>query len=500
MTTRRSPFAWAYPKSAINDRDIDRGLRSLLYDGVFLQMMLVLSTGPFLIGLALALGASNVTIGLLAGVGPLAQVLQIPAIYLVEYTRLRKLTTILTAFISRSALFGIAFTPWLAPQHFAIPLFLIFLSLHFGAGAVAGCAYNSWLRDLIPTGRLAGFFAHRLTWSTFAGAILSFLGGMAVDAGKYYTGDARTSYAAVFVAAGAAGLVSLFFLGRTPEPEMPPGGGGGLWRLLLEPMRDVGFRQLVFFIACWSFAVNFAAPFFAVYLLDRLGLSMTWVLALSVVSQMTNVVFFGLWGRLADRFSNKSVLMFTVPVFFMTFLLWPFTTLPERHVMTIPLLMTIHIVGGMSAAGVALCIGNLALKSAPYGKGAPYLAVNALVSGIAATVAPLLAGICADGFAPYEARLTLAVNNWHKSVTEFELPTLDLRGLDFVFLLAFFCGLYCFHRLLAVKEEGEVTDRILRQALVDEMRRMVRQVSTAAGMRQVITFPLAFLLGLRRRV
>jgi hypothetical protein len=60
-------------------------------------------------------------------------------------------------------------------------------------------------------------------------------------------------------------------------------------------------------------------------------------------------------------------------------------------------------------------------------------------------------------------------------------------------------GVYCFHRLLAVREKGEVTERVLRQAFVGEMRRMVRQVSSVAGMRQIVSFPFALLIGLKKK-
>ena len=492
-------FQWIKPKPDLSEADIEKAVSRLVYDGMFGQTMLVLSTGPFLVAFALILGGSNKVIGMLAAVGPLAQLLQIPAIFVVENLRMRKAITVVTAIISRSSLFGIAMLPWLAPERYRIPLFVLFLASHYGIGAFAGCAFGSWLRDLIPGERMGAFFARRLTFSTATGAILSLCGGVAIDLYREHFENAAGAYTIVFALAGLAGMVSVFFMGRTPEPTMPEGEHVPLWEMLMRPFRDVNFRNLLIFLACWSAAVNFAATFFAVYLLHRIGLNMTWVLSLSVVSQITNVLFFGLWGRLSDQFTNKSVLVFSVPLFFISFLFWPFTTLPERHVMSIPLLVAIHVIAGMATAGVALCANNLAMKTAPYGKAASYLAVNALVSGIAATVSPVLAGFAADWFEPYELQLTLSFTDWTQEYSALELPTLDLKGLDFVFVIAFLMGVYCFHRLLAVREKGEVTERVLRQAFVGEMRRMVRQVSSVAGMRQIVSFPFALLIGLKKK-
>ena len=492
-------FAWLRTKDSLNDTEVEHGLRMLLMDGAFGQTMVVLSTGAFLVGFGLILGASNTVIGLLAAVGPVAQILQIPAIFLVERLRRRKLASVIALGASRLSLLGVALIPWLAPTRFAIPLFLGLLMLHCGLGAVGGCAFNSWFRDLVPEQRLNGFLARRLAIATFVGAILSFAGGYGIDLYADLIGDKQTAYGLIFAIAAASGIISVLFIGRIPEPTMPKDNLPPITALLAQPLRDKNYRNLLIFLGAWSFSVNFAGPFFAVYLIKYLHLSMTWVLGLSVLSQMCNVIFFGVWGRLSERFSNKSVLGFSVPLFFLSFLLWPFTTMPNPHFLTMPLLIAIHVLAGISTAGVALCSANLAFKSAPYGRASSYMAVNALICGVAATLSPILAGFAADWFGPYEARLTLHWLQWQNDTEIFELPTIIIRGLDFIFLLAFLMGLYSIHRLLAVREQGEVAEKVLRQAFFEEMGRMVRQVSTVAGMRQMMTIPIPSFIGKRRR-
>ena len=74
-------------------------------------------------GMALALGAGNFAIGVLASLAPISQMAQIPAILLVERVGLRKLVTVLCAGASRLALVAAAFTPYLAPDGWKVPLF-----------------------------------------------------------------------------------------------------------------------------------------------------------------------------------------------------------------------------------------------------------------------------------------------------------------------------------------------------------------------------------------
>jgi len=64
---------------------------------------------------------------------------------------------------------------------------------------------------------------------------------------------------------------------------------------------------------------------------------------------------------------------------------------------------------------------------------------------------------------------------------------------DFFFFLAFLIGLYSIHRLAKVKEIGEVEERIVIHELASEMRRPLRNLSTASGLRHMPAFPISLL-------
>jgi hypothetical protein len=154
-------------------------------------------------------------------------------------------------------------------------------------------------------------------------------------------------------------------------------------------------------------------------------------------------------------------------------------------------LITIHVLAGVSTAGTNLCAGNIALKAAPQGKATAYLAANALVNGAAATVAPIMAGLAADWFAKQELALALRWTSTVTAETVFDLSALSLKGLDFLFTIAVLFGIYAMHRLLAVREEGEVEEKVVLSQLYGEVRKAVRHVSNVAGLRQQYYFPFA---------
>jgi MFS family permease len=479
------------PKDRIDESDVQGGLQALLYDGVCSQVMGAFTGGAFLVAFALLLGASNSVIGLLAAVGPLTQILQIPAIFLVDRTGLRKALVVLSSFLSRLFWLVVAALPWIVPSEQRATVLLICLFLYFGLGTISGCAFNSWMRDFIPQNIMGSYFGKRLAIATATGAVLTLVAGFGIEVGKRVLADAHLPYSILFVLGSAAGLIGVYFLARIPEPRMAPHVPQGLFKVLAEPFREYGFRRLLMFLGSWNFAVNLAAPFFVVYMVTRLNMSLGFVLSLSVLSQIINVVFFRIWGRLADRFSNKSVLAVSGWMFILSIFMWPFLTMPEKHILTIPLLVAIHLLAGVSTAGINLCAGNIALKAAPQGKATAYLAANALVNGIAASLAPILAGLAADGFARQELALSLRWTSSEAADTVFDLSALSLRGLDFLFMIAVLFGVYAMHRLLAVREEGEVEEKVVLSELYGEVRKAVRHVSNVAGLRQQYLFPFA---------
>lgn len=488
------------PQTTVTESEVQRGLHMVMLDGIYTQILSTLTGGAFFVAYALLLGASNFVIGLFSAIAALTQVLQIPTIYLVEATRHRKALVVLSLFVSRMLWFLLAALPWIAPEGARVLLVLVAMFLFSALGTVAGLAWNSWMRDLIPEDVLGRYMGKRMAYATLAGAVLSLAAGVGVDVYKGYFPELGI-YSIYFILGGIAGLLSVAFLARAPEPVMDVPPHAGVWKSIREPLRDKNFSRLLIFLGSWGFAVNLAAPFFTVYMLKRLELDMTFIIAFSVLSQGVNVLFFRLWGRLADRFSNKSVLVEAGAMFVYTFIAWPFAGGSQEPAVVLTLLLLIHAFAGMSTAGVTLCTGNIALKLAPKGKATAYLAVRSLVSGLAATVAPILGGLLGNWFEGEHVTLTLS---WISSSlgTRWEIPAVNLQGLDFLFLLAFIFGLYSLHRLLAVREEGEAEKGVVLAEFNGELRRAARDISNISGLRDMLSFPFSHLwrlVGERRR-
>ncbi|MFC1815577.1 MFS transporter [Thermodesulfobacteriota bacterium] len=490
---------WFKTQQSLSETQIEYALKYIIRDGVASQAMGILTGGAFLVAFAIKLGASNFVIGLLAAIGPLSQLLQLPSIFLVEKIRNRRFITVIAAALSRLCWLIIALSPFIFPTNVAIGVLLVLLILVSTFGAVSGCSWVSWMKDIIPEKTMGAFFAKRMRVSTAVGIALSIVAAIYLDFWKKQFPDNELSgYSILFLAGFAAGVIGLFFLAKTPEIQMPEfKGKQKILKLLSQPFKDENFRKLIAFMCSWNFAVNLAGPFFMVYMLKRLGLSMSFVIGLSIVSQVMNFLFLKIWGRYTDRFSNKSVLAISGPLFIASILAWTFTTMPEKYFLTIPLLIIIHVVMGVSSAGVSLASGNISLKLAPKGQATAYLAANTIANSIAAGIAPILGGKFADFFSGRQLAWTLKYTG---PSGEFDMPTLNLQQWDFFFVLAFIIGLYALHRLAMIKEQGEVEENIVVQEFFSEVRTQVRTLSSFEGIKQMVSFPLIIIKNISERI
>ena len=485
---------WYQTSEELSETDREKGLRFMNYDGFCAHAMMMLVTGAFLPGMAVALGASNFVIGLLGSLAPMSQMVQMPAIWLVEKIGLRKLITVSFAMLSRVTLALAALVPFI-DSAYKSQIFLGLMSIFFILGAIAGCSWNSWIKDIVPEETLGNYFSNRLSRATQLGVVLSVIAAFGIDGLTLAIGSPAKSYGIIFLVAALVGILGARLLMKVPEPKMIQVVNNNWLNLLLEPLKDKNFRRLLAFSASWSFTVIMSAVFMAVYMLERIGLSMAMVVMLGVLSQVTNIFFFRIWGSIADQYSNKSVLKVSVPMFILVILLYPFTTLPEKYFLSIPLLVLIHILGGISTAGFNLCAANIAIKLAPKGNATSYLATNAFCSGITAAIAPIVGGIIGSIFALREVSIKFSYTpDVSELNTVLSVPALSFRGLDFVFFAAALFGLYAIRRLALVEEAGTISEKEVRDQVYQSMRTTFGNAyGISAGMRRIHMLPIELL-------
>ena len=465
--------------------ETEKARRALAWDGAWANVVGVLTGGVLLVGFALALGAGPLTIGLLAAVPFFAQLAQLPAIRLIDRIRRRRRIAVAANTAARALVLAMAAIPFVGDVALGLGLLLAGTVITAVLGAVAVCAWNSWMHDLLPKEQLGRFFAQRLFWATAFALVAAPAGGFLVD--HWPVSGQLTAYSALFVAAALAGFVSSYWLARVPEvPLRVPFERQPLIASLGTPLHDRAFRPLLIFAAIWNFASNLSAPFFAVYFMQQLGLSLGTVVGLWAISQVANMLTLRMWGRLSDRLSPRALLAVGVPVYLGAVLALPFAAVPALHPLTVPVLAVIHLVMGAATAAIGLASANIGLTMAPARHATVYLASIGLIGSLAAGAAPMVGGGLASLLAHQELSVVI---HWGAVTGGREMVALRFRHWEFLFALTFVIGLGAIYVLSLVREGSEISEREVIEHMVIEAQRTMRSLSSVSGLRVATLFP-----------
>ena len=485
------------PSPTLTDQEVERSLRMMRWVGVANGALLSLGSGGFMAAYALALGATNAQVGILAALPFLTQVIQLPAILLIERFRARKALGIPSLLVAQLLWAPIGVIPLLldTPGALAVAVVIGLMALRGLFLPVWTTALTSWTRDLVPQNILGSYYARRLATVTTAVAVVALGGSFFVSWWQDSVSAENAILAYSFLLIGGAftlGLAGPLAALRAREPLMPaaPESGQSAIAVLLEPLRHRNFSHVVRFLFVWSLTSNLAIPFFAVYMLSELGLSLPTVIGFTVLSQITNVLFVRVWGPMADRVGSKTVLSLSASLYLLVILGWVFTTHPERHVLTFPLLAVLHIFAGVAAAGVTLTINTLGLKVAPRGEATSFLGLASIATNTGAGIGPIIGGVMADFFAGRSLGVDL---NWTSMGGVVELSPFSLSGFDFLFVIAFVASLLSLNLLVALREEGEVPRDVALAELVSSADPAARAISSVPGLGSLSAFSYGYL-------
>ncbi len=483
------------PQSNLTDADRDRGFSVMNKQTFAAAGAEGFVSGGFIAAFALLIGASNFHIGILTAIPFVTQALQIVAVIAIDRLQMRKAVVVVAYTIAYLTWIPVALIPLLidVPHQGAVILLLIFMAVRGVFTSFVSTGWNSWLRDLIPVGQSGNFFGNRLRNATISAIITGLGAAFFVDWWKGSTdpGDEVFGYSIAFLfGALILGLSAVGFMSRIPEPQMQTLGTnsiGDMFRNLAGPIKDVEFRKFIVFQFVWYFVIHLAVPFFAVYMLQRLGLPLSLVVALGVTSQVSSIIFYRVWGNWADRFGSKAILSISSSLYFLVIISWTFTTLPDRHGGTIPILVLLHLLLGVAIAGVNIAVTSLRIKLVPQNKATSYMATASLALNLGAGTAPLIGGLFADFFEVRSFRIAM---QWIDPTGVVDIPAFSLTGFDFLFAVAFILGFITIPLLARIREEGETDTETVIQELHAQTRENLRNLNSVRGMSFVAQFPI----------
>ncbi len=379
------------------DKETKKSMEYSIADGIAWQMFFTLTSGVFIVGFALFLGATPFQIGLVSALPSFASIAQVIGAYFVEKTGKGKAVTVYMAFASRIIWIFIILTPFfILPPYKSLWIVIFLFGLSHVFASISGVAWLSWISNIVPSNVTGKFFGRRSAYMGFLGVVIGIMGALFLDYWELNHTSPLYAFSIVFSIAVILGAIGILFLRMTQDVPTAKGEDvtlGRFKRMILTPFKDPNFRKFVKFGFFWGASVGLAGPFLIVYQLETLDLSYMIVVSLTTLFVASGIISLHKWGGIIDNYGAKHVLAISAFVAALYPLFFLFIT--EKNFL---FLIPVNILVGIAWSGVDLASAQILLKTAPQINKSVYFSSFAATSGIALAVSPIIGGIFADIF------------------------------------------------------------------------------------------------------
>ncbi|MEK6758043.1 MAG: MFS transporter [Nanoarchaeota archaeon] len=368
---------------------------------------------------ALAMGANSAHIGFLSTFPSLiGNFLQLFSIRAIEKHSRKKIVFFGVALqaLMWLALIGVGslFFVFNLNQQISNILLIATYTLLIVFGSIAGPAWSSWMKDIIPK-KSANYFAQR---STIVGGIIlvsMLAAGFILDyfkQTKIFVGFIILfSFSFIF-----RSISALLFLKQYEPKLILKKGYYFSFGQFLKKMPENNFGKFVIFVSFVLGTTAIASPFFSVYMLKHLNLNYVPFTLIIMSSTVTSLIFIPLWGKFANVYGNLKVIKIcsvfipTIPA------LWIFSKFfgPSHLLALIIYLIFIEAFSGFVWAGFSLSSTNFIYDAVTKQRMALCVSYSNILNGIIIFLGATLGGFIAS--------------------TEFTF--LSLNSMLFIFLLS----------------------------------------------------------------
>lgn len=372
---------WRKPRPTVEEQNAWR-----LYNEVIWWGLMSGVAGTFLGVYAVRLGASTQMMGLLTALPALVTSLwSIPAGSIVERQRRRVPIILIAAAFQRGGYLLVALMPFAAFLRQADTLVLL-AALVTLPTVLFNVAFTALLADAVPPDKRAEVVSLRSLLLTLVSTATSLVGGWVLDRILF-----PYNYQILFAVAALASLLTLPHLRRLQIADAAPPAPPLVRARLLDRWRNTAQglgRQRAFwrfsagtFLFHWG--IYLPIPLYNLYRVRELGASDAWIGLITVAFNLSSLLPYMYWGRLANKRGNRWVLLVS------TAGLSLYPTFNGLSPCIEPLLLA-AIWGGLFGPGFNISLFNTLLENTPTDRRPIYVGIYTMLINLAAFLAPLL--------------------------------------------------------------------------------------------------------------
>ena len=280
--------------------------RYSIKNGIATMIVLSSSNAYFALFAISVLGVSNYQIGLMNSlpqfIGMFAMVI---GSFILNRLPVKKKFTTFSFLYTRLFLLAMIFVVYL-PIEMAGWVFVLLVGFMNLPGSFANLSWQSLIADLIPEKRRGDFFSERNKILTIVGMVITFLIGISLH---FFDKSNPVPYQAIFLFAFLFGIAEIYFLQKHVEFKKSK---RKIQNKLQFGMGAFKHKPFFYFLICglfFNFAWQMAWSLFSIFQIKYALASGFWISAMTVSSQIGQIISFKWWGRMAEKHSNAKMLI-----------------------------------------------------------------------------------------------------------------------------------------------------------------------------------------------
>jgi len=322
----------------------------------------------------------------------------LPGAFLAERTGKRKEVALFSGGIAgRFTLLAMIFVPLLFQGQAAVFLAIILTILRDALNSMGLPAWISLSADLVPLSWRGRYFGSRNFIMGLAAMGTTLLFGEIIT-----RSDQLRGYQVAYAIALILGMVSTFSFNKIIEPSSKnvnqkdddQNNELSIKETFLGTRSHPIFLLYCLTSAIWNFSLNISGPFFAPFQVKTLGATATMVGVLAISSQVSSMLTQQPFGRLADLWGPRRIVVITgllIPVLPVT---WIFITEAWQGI-------PVNLIGGALWAGYSLASFNFLLTMTSEKNRARYSAIYQIVVGLSLSVGAFIGSFIVAKFGYY---------------------------------------------------------------------------------------------------
>lgn len=342
---------------------------------------------------AKTLRASATVLGIIAGMMPLLVIFQIPAANYIPRVGFKRF--VYAGWGTRVMfIFAMALVPLTSRFLEAQTRLALILMLLFGfnlSRGISSCAWLPWITVLVPPS-LRGKYLARDAFVQNAGSFVTFL----IAAGCLAGEPRGLQFSILFAFSAVMGAISLSFLKRIPDAEIPEEIRTSKTRVpWLDMTQHPPFKKLLLMLFGWSIAYGGMTAFTVAFLKIEAGMAEGKILMLTSISFLGGLSSLWFLGSRLDRLGSKPVLIFSFAAWLAVLVGWCSIS-GGVFSLKLWLVISLEFLMGLLAALVQMSNTRLAMAIIPVMGRNHFFAIYSVVYNVTLGLAPIGWGLLID--------------------------------------------------------------------------------------------------------